>query len=660
MLTIAGISKRLGGKTLFEDASLQLSAGDKLGLVGPNGAGKSTLFKMILGEEEPDDGAVRLEKRVRIGHLPQESAPVGDETVLEVALAVSPEMTRVRRRIAALEAGGVGGEHEAGDEHLHGRFEALGGHALEVMAQKMLTGLGFREKDLDRPARELSGGWVMRAHLARLLALEPDLLLLDEPTNHLDLDSLLWFADHLAHSLSSVLVISHDREFLNEVTGATAEIRQRRLVRYRGNYDAYLRQKVEADERQRLDFDSQKAEIERLKSLIARFGAKANKAAQANSWKNQIERMEKLEPPAADQGRLNFRLPQPAPGGRIALTLEKIRFGYNPAAPVYENLEFRVERGWKLVLAGPNGAGKSTLLKLLAGVLEPQAGGRKLGYNTAAGYFSQYRLDVLRAGRTALEEAMAALRDAGNAVSEEQARAMLGCFLFRGDDVFKRVEVLSGGEKTRLALVRLLLNPPNLILMDEPTTHLDLQSVEALVQAAKQYTGTLVFISHDLHFIRSVANRVVRVDNGKIEMYEGDWEYYQRRRAAPSGRTVSDKLLICGAAPPPPPQIDPRAEKSTAPAAPRDRKAERRANAEVLDGKNRERRAKEAEVTKYEAEIQALEVRAKALTGELEDPAIYDNAPKLESVNRELTEIQKKLPELNAAWENAAWALNEG
>ena len=640
MLSIGGLSKRYGGKELFTEASLRLVREDRIGLVGPNGAGKSTLFRMILGQEEPDNGTVALERGIRIGYLPQESAPIGEETVLEIALEVAPEMTAVRRRLRALHEGSA--QPEADDHLLHAKFEAFGGHALEAKAKKILGGLGFREKDHDRPARELSGGWVMRAHLARLLAMQPDLLMLDEPTNHLDLESLLWFEDYLRNWNGAILTISHDREFLNRLVTGIVEIRARKLVRYKGNYETYIEAKALADEQQRAAAHAQVAEVERLKSLIARFGAKANKAAQANSWKGQIEKMEKIEMPSDDAIKIRFRFPQPVKGGRVAITLTDVHHAYGSQV-VYEKMEFQAERGQRIVLVGPNGAGKSTLLKLLAEAIPLQSGKRELGYQTHAGYFAQYRLDTLRAGNTALEEAMQALRDAGYNMSEEFARTVLGAFLFRGDDVFKRVEVLSGGEKSRLVLVKLLLNPPNLILMDEPTTHLDMPSVDAMILALTQFEGTLIFISHDVHFIRKVGTKVVRVENGALEHYDGDYDYYLRRRAkaggGPEEATVSS------------------ATEFKAVRTQDNRRDAKRAEAEARQERGRRRKVLATEVERMEMEIHEVEHRRHELTAQLELPETYETPGHAAEVSRELKAIETKLPSMHENWERSAAQL---
>src|SRR3954462_14177575 len=534
MLTISQVTKAFGGRTLFEDASLQVNRGDRVGLVGPNGAGKSTLFSLILGEASPDEGKVSTEKSATIGFLPQEHAPAGDETVLELASAISPELVKAQRILKSTPEDSA--EHH---EALHS-FDEHGGWQLEPKAKRILSGLAFRESDFERPAKTLSGGWVMRAHLARLLVQEPELLLLDEPTNHLDLESLVWFQEYLKSYPGAILMISHDREFLNQLVGSIVEIAHRRLNRYRGNWDSYVEQKAAREEQQLAAYKNQQKEIASLQLFADRFRAKASKASQAQSKLKQIDRLEKIEAPAAREKTVHFRFPQPPRSGHRVISLEEVDHAYGDLV-VYRGLNFEAERGQRTVLVGPNGAGKSTLLKLLAGVLPVQGGERELGHNVKVGYFSQYRVDMLDPMMTVLDTA----RDMPNPVSEQVARTVLGSFLFRGDDVFKVTSVLSGGEKTRLALVKLLLDPPNLLLMDEPTTHLDVGSIDALIGALAQYEGTLIFISHDVYFIRAVAKTVLHIHAGTLTPYAGDYDYYLEKSRATSARaalTAGDKL----------------------------------------------------------------------------------------------------------------------
>src|SRR6202171_5405301 len=531
MLTVSQLSKSFSGRLLFDEVSLQVNRGDRIGLVGPNGAGKSTLFSLILGETSPDSGQITFEKSATIGFLPQETAAAGDETVLELALATTPELVHAQKVIKQHESGN-GSDDAAYHRALH-VFDEHGGWQLEPKAKRVLAGLAFRERDFDRPARALSGGWIMRAHLARLLVMEPDLLLLDEPTNHLDLESLQWFQEYLRSYPGAIVMISHDREFLNQLVGAIVEIAHSKLVRYRGDWDSYVEQKAAREEQQLSAYKNQQKEIASLQLFADRFRAKASKASQAQSKLKQIDRMEKIAAPVARGKTIKFHFPQPVRSGLRVIALKDVDHAYGDVV-VYRGLQYHAERGQRTVLVGPNGAGKSTLLKLLAGVLPVQHGVRELGHNVKAGYFSQYRVEMLDPKQTVLETA----RDMANPVSEQTARTVLGSFLFRGDDVFKTTAVLSGGEKTRLALVRLLLDPPNLLLMDEPTTHLDVGSIDALVGALAQYSGTLIFISHDVYFIRAVAKTVLHINAGRLTPYAGDYDYYLDKSRATSARAA--------------------------------------------------------------------------------------------------------------------------
>jgi ATP-binding cassette subfamily F protein 3 len=637
MLTLTGVSKSYGDRTLFADAALQVNRGDRIGLVGPNGAGKSTLFGLILGEEPPDDGQIHQEKGSSIGYLPQESQPLGDESAFEIAVAITPDFLKVRQQVLAWDHAHPDEAAHRDDLHddAHERFRELNGYQVEAKARSMLGGLGFRDRDMDRPARELSGGWVMRAHLARLLTQEPDLLMLDEPTNHLDLQSLLWFQDYLRGYPGAILVISHDREFLNHLVTGIVEIRQQKLVRYSGNYNKYVAQREANDAQLLAAYKTQQKEIAHLQAFADRFKAKASKATQAQSKLKAIERMEKIEAPVADGKRVGFRFPQPPRSGQRVLTMEGVHFAYGETK-VYQGIDLEVERGERIVLVGPNGAGKSTLLKLLAGRLEPQQGKVILGHNAKSGYFSQYRVDQLQPKRTVLEEACAT----DPRIPELSVRSVLGSFLYTGNSVDKRIEVLSGGEKSRLALVKLLLDPPNLLLMDEPTTHLDIGSIDALVEALKQFEGTLVFISHDVYFIRALAQKVIHVADGVLTHYPGDYDLYLHKTKADSARAA---LTQGGKA----------AVKEEQKAKPQQLEREKK------KAQDAQRRTLQRTVQKCEEETARLEARQKELDVLLGDPAVWQDGPRASALGQELTAAKRRLAELASQWEAAMLALEE-
>jgi len=527
VLTIKKLTKTLGGRTLFREAGLSIQWGERMALVGPNGAGKSTLFRMILGDDGPDEGTIERDEYAVFGHLAQESGEPTDETVIEIAMGVTPEMVGILRTMR---------EHEARGDHAHpeyakaqDQFNHLNGYQLEPKAKKILAGLGFRQDDFHQPARGFSGGWVMRAHLARLLVMEPDLLMLDEPTNHLDLLSLLWLERYLLNYPGAILMISHDRDFMDSIVESVVEIDPdaAKFVSYTGNYTAFLAQRDARYDQQVQAYRNQQKEIEQHQEFIDRFRQIGSKAAQVQSRIKFLEKLDRIEKPRAPRKPFRFTFPQPPRSNQKVIELAKAGQAYG-AKRVYKDLDLVIERGDRIVLVGPNGAGKSTLLKILAGIVPIDSGKREPGHATKLGYYSQHRLESLNPDNTVLEEVMGCCPT----LREEDARSILGTFLFRRADVEKRCGVLSGGEKSRLNLVKFLVDPPNLLLMDEPTTHLDILSIDSLVNALKAYEGTLVFISHDVHFIRTLAETTLHVtrkpdDSASIVThYTGGYDYF--------------------------------------------------------------------------------------------------------------------------------------
>ncbi len=630
MLTIADVSKSYGTRELFAEVSLFVARTDRYGLVGPNGAGKSTLFNLILGEEAPDEGTIEWERGADFGFLPQESAPAGEETILHIATSGKKLLP------------------ETDDDYDID-------WTLEPRAKKILAGLGFREGDADKSAKTFSGGWVMRAHLARLLVAEPALLLLDEPTNHLDLEALLWFQDYLTRYPGGLVVISHDRAFLNALCNGILELRGGTLNRYTGNYDDYLAEKEARKEQQAARFKNQQREIAHLQKFVDRFGAKASMASRAKSKEKQIERIKEVavEEPGEELKRIHFKFPQPPRSGLKVVTLEHVQQAYGEHV-VYRDLNFEAERGQRIVLVGPNGAGKSTLLKILGGVIPTQGGTMELGSNVVTGYFAQNRLDNLHAEGTVFENVME-LRTNENQLTEQQARAILGAFLFRKDDVHKKVSVLSGGEKSRLALARLLVKPPNLLLMDEPTTHLDIASIDALVGALKSYEGTLIFISHDVYFIRELAQTVLHVHSGRLTAYAGNYDYYLEKSKATNERAA----LTAGFTDARPKQAAPANPKSesavskiqTAPGKP--------VPANAPKANPAEQRKLRAEVGRLEQKVAELETKQAEIAAALEAPETYADKGKFHHLNRELSVVVDELTTATAAWEKAATRLAE-
>jgi ATP-binding cassette, subfamily F, member 3 len=644
MLTVSQLTKAYAGRTLFEDASLQINTGDRIGLIGPNGAGKTTLFSLILGENTPDAGSVSLPRGTTLGYLPQESAPSGEETVLQLAASVSPGMASAYKTLREYPDENASEHHEGVAE-----FMENDGYNLEAKAKRILAGLAFAPTDFERAARTMSGGWMMRAHLARLLVMEPDLLMLDEPTNHLDLETLGWFQNHLSNYSGAILVISHDRVFLNAICRVMVEISRQRLHRYVGTYEDFIDQKQAREEQYLAAYKNQQREIAHLQDFINRFRAKASKASQAQERIKRLDRMERLEAPENPEATVKFAFPQPPRSGQRVITLKNVHQAYGRHV-VYTDLNLEIERGQRTVLVGPNGAGKSTLLKIMADIVPIQGGERIPGHNASIGYFAQHRTETLHARHTVLQESLADV----SGVSEQAARTILGSFLFRGDDVFKTVGVLSGGEKSRLALVKLLLHPPNLLLLDEPTTHLDMPSIDALIHALRQYEGTLLFVSHDVHFIRALATTVIHIHAGRLTPYAGDYGYYLEKSEASNERSALVAKLHNH-------QPALATESAPDPAAPKmgmkEIRQQRRAEAELRKAEAKIRRDRQNRVTELEATIIELETRQQSLTDALEDPSLYQNAAKALQLNRELAGVADSLKSASTEWSTLAAQL---
>ena len=532
MLTLRNITKSFNSRILFQNADMTVNYSERVALVGPNGAGKSTLFQLILGTDTPDEGTVTRDEWTTLGYLPQEGEAVGEETALDIACGRGHGMVEMEAQLRDFEVKGL--VNEPAYFELQSKFDTLHHPEVEAKAKKMMRGLGFKEEDWMRAAKELSGGWVMRAHLAHLLVLEPDLLLLDEPTNHLDLVSLWWFRQYLKTYPGAILMISHDRDFMDEIVQSVYEIDGKKLNSYTGNFTKYLEQKEAAYERAVIAYRNQQKEIADLEEFIDRFRSVASKASQAQSRQKVLDKIVRLEKPQTPRKIFRFNFNQPQKSGQRTIILEGIHQAYG-TRKIYQGLDLEIERGERTVLVGPNGSGKSTLLKILAGEIPFQQGQRKLGTNLKLGYFSQHRSATLEPEATVVEEVMRACPT----LREDDARAILGSFLFRKEDVYKRCKVLSGGEKSRLNLVKFLVDPPNLLLMDEPTTHLDINSIEGLTQSLQRYEGTLVFISHDVHFIRSLATKVLHINDGVVTSYAGGYNYFLEKSGQIDARAAT-------------------------------------------------------------------------------------------------------------------------
>lgn len=650
VLTVQNVTKSLGKKDLFQGVSFHINAGDRIGLIGPNGAGKTTLFNLLLEESLPDSGVISRAKHVRIGHLPQQWVARHDRSILSHVTDIHHEVRQARRELQRLqsllerEMDRVAVE-AAAFEHarLLERLEHLGGYDLEARAAKILEGLGFDSEGLDRPVSILSGGWVMRVELARLLLSEPDLMLLDEPTNHLDLETLLWLEQYLLNSSSAMILIAHDRAFLNRVVTRILEIEQGRLQEYTGNYDAYVDEKARRQEIHLASFKNQQDRLRQVERFIERNRYRKDRARQVQSRIKALDKVERIDaPPEATTIRFSF--PEPVRCGKRVLELERAHKAYGPHV-IYSGIDLVVQRGERIAFLGPNGAGKSTLLKMLAGI-EPLSGGeRRVGHQAVLGYYAQHQWEQLKMESTVLDEAASIAGD----LPQTQVRSLLGAFLFPGDDVLKRVSVLSGGEKARLTLCKLLLQRPSVLLLDEPTNHLDIPSRAVLEEALEDYPGAICFISHDRHFINAIATSVLVARNGGIELLPGNYDDYQavwkpRLEAGSPGEAAA------------PGKGSKAVEQTGAARKAADRK---RLEAEWRNELYRLKAPLQKRVQELELRLDAEHRELDEIKGRLAVPETYSDGTDVKALNLSYQQCQKRVQELTVEWEEQALELEE-
>ncbi|TVR19280.1 MAG: ABC transporter ATP-binding protein [Balneolaceae bacterium] len=638
MLQLDAITLHFGERPLFDGISATINPGERIGLVGPNGAGKSTLLKIIAGEQQADSGSLKMSNDATVGYLPQDGVePDPNLTVFTEVEQAFKEILKLRDELAEIQVK-LNSEEPGSDEHnktleqfgtVQHALEHSGSYTLQADIERILMGLGFSESDFSRSTTEFSGGWLMRIALAKLLLRKPTYLLLDEPTNHLDIVSLQWIEQFLNSYEGAVIIVSHDRAFLDIVTTRTLALSRGDMFDYAGNFTFYERKYAEEMELLKKKYENQQKEIKQTEQFINRFRYKATKAKQVQSRIKQMEKMEMIEIDD-EQSEISFRFPPPERSGQIVLKLQNLvkKYGDNT---VFNGIDYEVERGDKIAVVGPNGAGKSTLIRILAGNEPITSGNREIGYNVTPGYFAQHQADELNPANSALDE----MKLAGSNESETRLRTILGCFLFVGDDVFKKVKVLSGGEKSRLALAKMLLNPGNFLIFDEPTNHLDMQSKSILQQALQQFEGTLMIVSHDRDFLDPVVNKTLEVQPGRVKTWLGNVSYYLDKQAEEAGNLAANQT----------------ADKASDGLS---RKEQRRMEAEKRNALSKKIKPLQKRLEETEKRVEKLEERKAEIELLMADTSFYDNPDKVKETSMEYESIKNELAELLNKWEEIA------
>ncbi len=637
MLSIQNLSYFIGGRALFENAALHIKPKDKIGLIGLNGKGKSTLLRLIDGEYLPDSGVISKSKECTLGFLNQDLLSYQtDDSILTVAMEAFVEAVAIQKKMdKVLKQMEADYKDSLVDKltKLQERFEALDGYSNQAKAEEILEGIGFKTADLQRPLREFSGGWRMRVMLAKLLLEKPSLLMLDEPTNHLDLPSIEWIENYLRTYEGAVIVVSHDRLFLNNTIGKIVEVTNSQLVGYEGNYNFYLEEKAMRSELQKNAFDNQQQKIKQTERFIERFKAKSTKARQVQSRVKSLDRMDKVEDVVEDSSAINFKFKFRQKSGRFIVNLDDISKSFGELM-ILKNTTAAIERGDKIALIGANGKGKSTLLRIIAGT-EPIEGERVPGYNVITGFFAQHQLESLKVDNEILDE----LKQEGSNKTELELRQLLGCFLFSNDDVFKKIKVLSGGEKSRVALAKTLISEANFLMLDEPTNHLDFISENILIQALQQYEGSFVVVSHNRHFVNQVANKIWYIEDQQIKEYPGTYEEYEYWR---SQQASTPKVVV------------PKAENLPAGKAGKEKATKPRHN----DAQDKQLKSLKQQLQKVESEIEKQEAEKKRLEEQLAKPKVYNNPRTLADTNTTYKAVKVALDIANEEWGKVAEELD--